>query len=85
MKRSREEIKADIEKALRVDFPHDTVDITDGYHDNIHVLVVSRRFDGKVNAYKDDWLWDIIKKSGLTEEEQKLISVVLPISPAEIK
>ncbi len=37
--RPREEIKTVLESAIRAEFPNDTVDISDGYKDNIHVLV----------------------------------------------
>ncbi len=43
--RPRDEIKRILEETLRPAFPNDTVDISDGYQDNIHVLVVSRQFD----------------------------------------
>jgi acid stress-induced BolA-like protein IbaG/YrbA len=83
--RSRSEVKRILEKALKAVFPDDTVDVSDGYQDNIHILVVSRRFDGRTEAEKQDMIWTPIKKSELTEEEQFLISLALPLSPADIK
>ncbi len=83
---SRTIIKAAIEKALRNEFPHDTVDISDGFRDNIHVLVVSRRFDEKDDKHNSDWLQTIITKdAGLIKEEQELISLIIPVSPSELK
>ena len=83
--RGRDEVKKLIEEAFRKEFPRDTVDISDGYMDNIHVLVVSRRFDTMDETTKQDMLWTLINGSGLTESERSLISLVLPLSPAEIK
>ena len=83
---SREEVKSAIEQAFRGEFPNDTVDVSDGYEGNIHVVVVSRKFDEMDEQEKQDWLWDIIdKKADLTPAERALISLVMPVSPAEIK
>lgn len=84
-KRSRTQIKTALVDAFRKDFPNDTVDVSDGYQDNIHLLVVSRKFDDMDEAQKQDMLWSIIDRSPLTEEEKQLISLVLPLSPAQIK
>ena len=83
--RKKEEIKAALESAIRAEFPNDTVDISDGYKDNIHVLVVSRRFDTMTDAEQNDLLWDLIKKAGLGDGERSLISLALAVSPAMIK
>jgi hypothetical protein len=83
--RTREDIKAAIEAALRVEFPRDTVDISDGYKDNIHVLVVSRRFDAMSESVQTDMLWSLIEGAGLSEDEKDLISLIMPASPALLK
>lgn len=83
--RTRSEIKRILENALRKEFPNDTVDISDGYRDNIHVLVVSRRFDELEEKSKQELIWRIIDSSRLTPVEKRLISLVYPVSPAEIK
>ncbi len=78
-------IKKILEQALRAKFPADTVDISDGYEGNIHVLVVSRAFDGLTEKRKRSMLWRIIDATSLTEEEKQSIWVVLPFSVAELK
>lgn len=83
--RSRAEVKGILEKVLKAVFPEDTVDVSDGYQDNIHILVVSRKFDGRTEAEKQDMIWTPIRKSDLTEGELFLISLALPLSPADIK
>lgn len=84
-KRSRDAVKRLLANAFRARFPHDTVDVSDGYRDNIHVLVVSREFDKLSEAEKQDLLWNIIDETPLRASEKSLISLVLPVSPAEIK
>lgn len=83
--RSRAEIKKALEAALRKAFPTDTVDISDGYRDNIHVLVVSRRFDTMDDSTQQDMLWTLIEEAGLAPDEKQLISLVMPASPALLK
>ncbi len=84
-KRSRKEIKRIIAEALREQFPHDTVDVSDGYKENIHVVVVSRTFDEMGEREKAQVLWRLIDRTDLTEEEKQLISLVYPVSIRELK
>ena len=83
--RKREEAKAVLESAIRVEFPCDTVDISDGYKDNIHVLVVSRRFDTMTEEEQRDLLWGLIDQAGLDDDEKALISLALAVSPSMMK
>lgn len=83
--RNRTEIKTVLEDAFRKEFPKDTVDLSDGYQNNIHVLVVSRRFDGMSEKDKQDVLWGVIDATDLTDAEKVLMSLVHPVSPAEVK
>lgn len=83
--RSRAAIKDVLRDAFRAAFPEDTVDVSDGYRGNIHVLVVSRQFDALSERAKQQRLWRIIDATGLTEEERSLISLVYPVSVAELK
>jgi acid stress-induced BolA-like protein IbaG/YrbA len=83
--RPRRVIKQILTDALRQRFPHDTVDISDGYQEHIHVVVVSREFDEMSENEKQQVLWKIIDKTDLTVSEKDLISLIYPVSPAEIK
>lgn len=83
--RSRSHIKRILEEAFRAEFPRDTVDISDGYKENIHVVVVSRRFDEMSESNKRDLMWSIIDSAPLTDVERQLISLVYPVGIAEIK
>ena len=83
--RDREEIKRIIRNQLRHRFPSDTVDVTDGYQKNIHVIVVSRLFDALKGREQQDLLWGLIDDARLEEAEKQLISLVLPVSPEELR
>lgn len=83
--RNREETKAAIEAALRTEFPTDTVDVSNGFEKNIHVLVVLRRFDSMTDQEQLDLLWKLIDGAGLSPDEAAQISLVLPASPALLK
>jgi len=83
--RSNAMIKKILREAFRKEYPEDTVDVSDGYKDNIHVLVVSRTFDPLTEKQKQDALWKVIDGTDLTDGEKQLISLVYPVSVAELK
>ena len=37
--------KEKVKKVFKQEFPEDTVDVSDGYRDNVHVVIVSRKLD----------------------------------------
>jgi len=78
-------LKKKIETLLNAAFPGETVDVSDGHGDNIHVIVVSRKFDGMREKEKQDLLWDAIDKSDLSDAEKVLVSLILPYSPSDLK
>ncbi len=83
--RPRRRIKEILLDGFRKRFPTDTVDVSDGYKDNIHVLVVSRAFDSLTEKQKQNELWKVIDGTDLTDGEKQLISLVYPVSVAELK
>lgn len=84
-RRSWNEIRDVLQRAFRSEFKEDTVDISHGYGRNIHVLVVSRKFDRMTENEKQQTMWRIIDRTDLTPDEKSLISLTYPVSPAEIK
>jgi hypothetical protein len=56
-----------------------------GYGDNIHIIVVSRKFDGMREKEKQELLWRAIDESDLSDAEKVLISLILPYSPGDLK
>lgn len=83
--RTRDEVKGVIEQALRAAFPRDTVDVSDGYGSNIHVVVVSRVFEPMTDRQCHEHLWGLIAASGLTDAELGLVSLVVGTSPSLLK
>jgi hypothetical protein len=75
----KDRVKQIFEEAI----PRAFVDVSDGYRDNVHVVIVSRRFDGLTEREKDDYLWSIVRPALLTEAER--ISLLLGYSPDELK
>jgi len=75
-----------IEDIFREEFPNDTVDVSlSGVRDNIHVIVVSRKFDRfRAEKKKQEYLWGLVDASGLSEEDKQRITLIMPMSPAEL-
>jgi stress-induced morphogen len=64
--------------------PGDLVDVSDGLDDNIHVVVVSRKFDGHRLREKNDLIWSILIKE-LAPEEWGQVTLSVGVSPDELK
>lgn len=80
------QIKKKIESLLRREFnENSTVDVSDGYQDNIHIVVVSRKFSGRSENEKLDMLWNLIESGGLSDSDRNRISLLIPYSPEELK
>ena len=62
----------------------DFVDISDGFDDNIHIVVVSRKFDGCRTKEKEDLIWSELDQN-LSPEEWGRVSLSIGASPDEIK
>jgi stress-induced morphogen len=82
-----EALKEKIEDALKRGYfkdPKDLVDVSDGLDDNIHVVIVSRKFDGYRMKEKHDLIWSDLMKQ-LTPEEWGKITLSIGVSPEELK
>ncbi len=64
--------------------PDDMVDVSDGPGDNIHVVIVSRKFDGRRMKEKNDLIWSLLQ-SNLAEEEWGKVTLSVGASPEEVK
>ncbi len=64
--------------------PDDLVDVSDGSGDNVHVVVVSRKFDGLRMREKHDLIWSVLAHN-LQPVEWGKISLSVGASPEEIK
>lgn len=62
----------------------DLVDVSDGPDDDIHIVIVSRKFDGRRTKEKNDLIWSILVQH-LAPEEWGKVSLSIGTSPEEIK
>jgi stress-induced morphogen len=62
----------------------DLVDVSDGPDDSIHVVIVSRKFDGRRMKEKNDLIWSVLS-GNLAPEEWGKVSLSVGASPEEIK
>jgi stress-induced morphogen len=81
------QLKEKIHDALKATYfngPDDLVDVSDGPDDAIHLVIVSRKFDGQRLKEKNDLIWSILVKN-LHPEEWGKVSLSIGASPEEIK
>ena len=64
--------------------PSDFVDVSDGDDDDVHVVVVSRKFDAKRTSEKRDLIWSELTQH-LKPDEWAKVSLSVGKSPEEIK
>jgi acid stress-induced BolA-like protein IbaG/YrbA len=62
----------------------DLVDVSEGDDGGIHIVVVSRKFDGKRYKDKRELIWKDLM-AGLTEAEWSQVSLAVARSPEEVK
>jgi hypothetical protein len=82
-----EQLKRKIREVLKHGYfrdADDLVDVSDGDEGNIHLVIVSRKFDRRRTKEKDDLIWSELTKS-LTPEEWGKVSLSIGTSPEEIK
>ena len=46
--------------------PDDLVDVSDGPGDSVHVVIVSRKFDGRRMKEKNDLIWSVLVRNLLS-------------------
>jgi stress-induced morphogen len=62
----------------------DMVDVSDGPDDSIHVVIVSRKFDGHHMKEKHDLIWSELTRH-LTPDVWGKVSLSIGVSPEELK
>jgi hypothetical protein len=65
-----------IKQNLRRAFPEETVDTRPGYMGRVHVLVVSRRFNGMSERQKQDLFWEILRVESPDEAEAVTVAIL---------
>ena len=82
-----EQLKQKIRDVLKDGYfqdPEDLVDVSDGPADSIHVVIVSRKFDGHRMKEKHDLIWSELSQK-LGPEEWGKVSLSIGVSPEELK
>jgi len=87
MPQRRDTLPGRITRILRARLPAETIiDVSPGgVADNLHVLVVSRDLDGLSEHQKQERLWSSLEEGGLRPNELGRISMILPLSVAELR
>jgi stress-induced morphogen len=62
----------------------DLVDVSDGPDDSIHVVIVSRKFDGHRMKEKHDLIWSELSQH-LAPDVWGKVSLSIGVSPEELK
>ena len=82
-----EKLKQKIHDTLKAGYFSDTkdfVDVSDGAGDFIHVVVVSRKFNGYTIGGRSDIIWDELLKH-LSDEEWGHVSLLVGAIPEEVQ
>ena len=82
-----ETLKQKIQNLLKTGYFNDTkdfVDVSDGAGDFIHVVVVSRKFNGHTMGGRGDIIWDELLKH-LSDEEWGHVSLLVGAIPEEVQ
>ena len=82
-----ETLKQKIQNLLKTGYFNDTkdfVDVSDGAGDFIHVVVVSRKFNGHTMVDRSDIIWDELLKH-LSDEEWGHVSLLVGAIPEEVQ
>ncbi|MEX2175765.1 MAG: hypothetical protein WD872_15485 [Pirellulaceae bacterium] len=74
----------DVLKQVYFTSPDDMVDVSDGPDDSVHLVLISRKFDGQRAKAKHELISDILV-GNLPSEVWNRISLTICRSPEEIK
>jgi len=74
----------DVLKSQRFQDPTDLVDVSDGPEDSVHLVVVSRKFDGQRTQERDDMVWSLLT-TALSQNDWNKVSLLVGASPEDIK
>ena len=80
-------LKQKIQNLLKTGYFNDTkdfVDVSDGAGDFIHVVVVSRKFNGHTMGGRSDIIWDELLKH-LSDEEWGHVSLLVGTIPEDVQ
>ncbi len=84
---AEEQLKQKIREVLKEGYfqdREDLVDVSDGPDDSVHVVIVSRKFDGHRMKEKHDLIWSELLRD-LPPEVWGKVSLSIGVSPEELK
>lgn len=80
-----DELREHIHQVLAKHFAPETIAVTPtGFGDQVSVVVTSTKFDKKSEKEKQDYLWGLLDKSDLSDEEKSKIAMIVPYTPSEL-
>ena len=82
-----ETLKQKIHDTLRSGYFSDTkdfVDVSDGSADHVHIVIVSRKFNGHTMGDRSDIIWDELVKH-LSQEEWGYVFLSIGATPEEVQ
>ena len=82
-----ETLKQKIHDTLRGGYFSDTkdfVDVSDGSADHVHIVIVSRKFNGHTMGSRSDIIWDELAKN-LSQEEWRHVFLSIGMLPEEVQ
>ena len=62
--------------------PDDSVDVSDGDDEHVHLVIVSRKFDGQKMKEKNDLVWSVLTRH-LSPEEWGTILLTVAAAPSK--
>jgi len=84
---ANEQLKKKVYDVLKTGYftgTDDAVDVSDGPEDSLHLVIFSRKFEGKHLKEKNDLIWSELMQH-LAASEWNKISLSIGVSPKEIK
>lgn len=84
---TKEQLKKKVYETLKNKYfngSDDSVDVSDGPEDSVHLVIISRKFDGKRLKDKNNLIWSQLMRY-LTSEEWSKVTLSIGASPEEIK
>jgi acid stress-induced BolA-like protein IbaG/YrbA len=84
MSRASTDFKKRVEKVFEEAFPEAVVDVSSGYGGNVHVVLVSKRFNRMSEEDKQALAWDVARGQ-LAADELLRVSIIFAYGPRELK
>lgn len=84
---ANEQLKKKVHDVLKTGYfadIDDAVDVSEGPEDSLHLVIFSRKFNGKYLKEKNDLIWSELMQH-LNKNEWGKVSLSIGVSPEEIK